>query len=460
MTGSAQLDTLPEQTLLEPGDGAGLRPRLRTEAAERLAAHRLRRARQGVEGAELEPRGRTGPTGLTGERGQVAAAVAERFAQTPSYRAMLAEEARRAMEQAAAAAEVALRNAEAVHAAQNELLAELGKWTEPVKFSPQTAAVVGNMVERAKAAPAPVAVVPEVAKAVKEVSAAGLTVRLYEDVGLAAQPAAGQRNKGESADLDQTDLDQTEAQALDDEIAFRQAPVFESYAPQEPAVPIPANLLEFPRQLVAAKKARPRLAEGPLLLEEAVRNPQLRIFEVEPVAATPEPAPAAMEWSSIWLDAHTVTEVIENSEAPTAMLASLLPPQVAPLGMRVMAVAVDTTLVLGAFVLFSAAAAYTAGTVPTGLVAGLASAGTLALLYLAYQALFFSLSDSTPGMRYARIGLCTFSDENPSRSAMRKRILAQLVAICPFGLGVLWVLLDDDRLGWHDRISRMYQRSY
>ena len=32
--------------------------------------------------------------------------------------------------------------------------------------------------------------------------------------------------------------------------------------------------------------------------------------------------------------------------------------------------------------------------------------------------------------------------------------------LLPLGLGLLWSLLDDDRLCWHDRISRMYQRSY
>ena len=31
-----------------------------------------------------------------------------------------------------------------------------------------------------------------------------------------------------------------------------------------PAIPLAANLIEFPRELVAARKARPRLAEGPL----------------------------------------------------------------------------------------------------------------------------------------------------------------------------------------------------
>ncbi len=449
MVGSAQVDILPEEAEASvPGPRAGLR----AEAAERLAAHRLRRAGHGAReaAAAQEMRGKA----ARGQRGHVAAAVAERFAQTPSYRAMLAEQARQAMEQAAAAAEVALRTAEAVHAAQNELLVELQKWTEPVAFSAQTAEVVGPVVVAAT----PLSAEPAAHAPVKEVSAAGLTVRLYEDVGKVAAPAVARRRNVTAATDEQ---EARELGELDEEIAFRQAPVFEPYHAPEPAVPIPANLLEFPRQLVAAKKARPRLAEGPLLMEEAVRNPQLRIFEVDPKPAVAEAAPAAMEWSSIWLDAHTVTEVVESPDAlPTTMLASLLPPQVAPMHLRLIAAAVDGLLVLGGFVLFCGAAAYVAGSVPTGLLAGLIAAVAIGLLYLSYQALFFWLSDSTPGMRYARIGLCTFSDENPSRSAMRKRILAQLVAICPLGLGVLWMMLDDDHLGWHDRISRMYQRAY
>jgi hypothetical protein len=43
---------------------------------------------------------------------------------------------------------------------------------------------------------------------------------------------------------------------------------------------------------------------------------------------------------------------------------------------------------------------------------------------------------------------------------MRKRLLAQIVAALPLGLGLLWAVFDEEKLGWHDRISRMYQRSY
>src|ERR1035441_3755749 len=56
---------------------------------------------------------------------RIAAVVAERYAHTQSYRAFLAAEAERAVQQARAAAEVATLNAQAVAAAQQSLLDSL-----------------------------------------------------------------------------------------------------------------------------------------------------------------------------------------------------------------------------------------------------------------------------------------------------------------------------------------------
>ena len=134
-----------------------------------------------------------------------------------------------------------------------------------------------------------------------------------------------------------------------------------------------------------------------------------------------------------------------------------------------MAGIVDGCIIATAFLAFVAVFAITVGklsgapaTAPriTPQIAGITSAVTLIALTLLYQLLFFIFSEATPGMRYARIGLCTLDDNNPTRSAIRRRILATVLAACPLGIGFLWAWFDDDGLGWHDRISRMYQRSY
>jgi hypothetical protein len=63
-------------------------------------------------------------------------------------------------------------------------------------------------------------------------------------------------------------------------------------------------------------------------------------------------------------------------------------------------------------------------------------------------------------MLYARLGLCTFAETNPTRREVRRRLWATAIAVSPLGLGMLWMALDADRLGWHDRLSRMYPRAY
>ncbi len=444
MTGGAQLEVQPEEEgsfALAPTT-AETPSALKLEAAERVAEHRRRRARMGVAAAVSQTAERSGSRRESQK--SVAAAVAERYAQTPSYRAFLAQEAERASQQAAAAAEIALRNAQAVAAVQQELLAELDKWDAPQAFTASTAAVA---VKDAVSKDRPV----------KQVSTAGLTVRLYEDLGRSADVLPTRNLRKPEV------VNASEARALDDEIAFRQAPVFEDYRSGEPSTPLPANLLEFPRQLIATVKARPNLALGPLREESGPRSPQLRIFEVEPeqIATAPEPVSMAPEWCSIFLDAHVVTEAVEYPELPVPeLLPSLLPPQTAPMQQRLMAGAVDCLLVLASFVASVAAFAWMAGPIVFAPALGIAAGALLVGLYLAYQLIFFTMSDQTPGMRYARIGLCTFSDENPTRRAMRKRVLAQVVAVAPMGLGLAWALLDEDRLGWHDRMSRMYQRAY
>jgi uncharacterized RDD family membrane protein YckC len=467
---------------------------LRQQVAERLAAHRSRRPHsEPIHSQPINPRQRSS---------KIAAAVAERYAQSKSYQAYLAEEAERAVReaeeaarQARAAAEIAARNAEAMAKAQYELLTELEEYSDPIPAP--DARLHAPAATRPRSRAEWVAEEPELefeAPAALELEAPAeppvYTVRHVADLRRPATSGEPVRREEEI----EIAVDPAEANFLDEEIAFRQDPIFE---PVEAPTPIPANIIEFPRELVAPRKARPRLAEGPLLDEPAHSDPsQLRIFEVEAEQISDEPASdaAAPEWTSILLDAHPRQQgsfydipsqplsaayagspYAPGADASAAQHLQLSPEtehlyatplEVAPVSLRLMSAMVDLCIVVAAFMVFAGVAVTTtAHLIPGGIqmavpTAAISTAGSIALLGLLYQLLFFTFSDATPGMRYARIGLCTMSDENPSRAAMRRRIFALVLASASLGLGVLWVLLDDERLGWHDRISRMYQRSY
>jgi uncharacterized RDD family membrane protein YckC len=450
---SAQRDLLPLDEAQSQTEAVPFA--LKEQAAQRLAQHRARR----TQSAPGRAPSNVAPTPTRAHVSRIAAAVADRYANSQSYRAFLAEQAEAAIRQAEAAAQVAALNAQAVADAQNQLLDELDQWAliPPSQSAPAAPRITESNTSTSVANS-------------RIAQAAPLTVKLYaEDQVVLPQselPVISKRFPPEAKP------DESEALALEEEIAFRQAPVFEDMGPP---IDIPANLIEFPRQLVAPRKARPRLAEGPLREEadhathQDPQSAQLRIFEVEPdqVSNAPVIESVSPEWSSIVLPAQPASTAIQAT--PEAPFQPIPAPQTASFSLRLMASIVDGCIIGSAFLAFAAVVAITVGKLAGGpasapritpQIAAITAAVTLLALTFFYQFLFFTFSEATPGMRYARIGLCTLSDDNPTRSAMRRRILATALAACPLGIGFIWAWFDDDGLGWHDRISRMYQRAY
>lgn len=287
---------------------------------------------------------------------------------------------------------------------------------------------------------------------------------------------------------------------------------------------LPSKLIEFPRELVAAHRARPHLAEGavheqvPVVSE--LEPPQLRIFEVAPdeIAAgsvesrtdaapgnstsaetrsetQPVESPAGtrvqrssasarstataratapaidhetkpattrsfkgLEWASISLDRETTAARPRIEPSVAEFVPFLVDP--ASIDRRVMAFAVDFAAVSAGFLGFLAVFAACTPHLPKGLTAVALGGVVYVALWVLYQMLFFSLSGATAGMLYARIALCTFDDQNPTRDALRRRLAAWWLSCLPLGLGSLWCFLDEDNLSWHDRMTRMYQRTY
>jgi uncharacterized RDD family membrane protein YckC len=229
--------------------------------------------------------------------------------------------------------------------------------------------------------------------------------------------------------------------------------------PVEPELPIHANLIEFPRELVATRKIRPSRAEGPFVVEGSGR--QLSIFEVDPGdlstgaeagAATasvwPEP-----DWSGIALEAEPQEEAVTQDDPP-----EMLAPQLAPIGNRLLAALTDGALIAGIGLGSSLAVAASFGHPLAAKIVEVTTALALLLAGLVYQTLFLTLAEATPGMRWVGLSLCTFDGQIPTRAQLRSRLGALLLSIVPVGLGIAWSLFDEDRLCWHDRLSRTYLR--
>lgn len=432
-------------------------PAWKQEVNARLSAHRSRRM-GGADRQPALPGLETDNSNTQSRASRVAARVAERYSKAPTYSEMLAAEAAAAARAASAAAEAAKE----AHAAAQAILAGLDM---PGHASDHDFADH----DRDHDWPAPaLEVVPPPAPE----PPAPEPIRYHVNPQSLPEPRRLERPAASAP-----------ARPRISEIVdpFEDAMVV-------PAQPLPARLIEFPRELIAARKARPRIAEGPLRESGTEpENSQLRIFEVEPEAISKEPVvePVLPEWHSIRLDARPVEEekIAEQAPAravqsqaagtplsprrtardlshPYAALLEMLPLHVAPMEDRMMAAIVDSALVLVAFLLFVLVFVACTAHPPTGKAGMVAGAAVLVGFFVLYQWLFFTFSHGTPGMRYAKIALCTFDDENPTRQAMRARVGGLLLSALPLGLGYLWALFDDDRLTWHDRMTQTYQRSY
>lgn len=447
------------------------------EVNRRVAAHMNRKPSLA---AEDEAAQENRP--IAGSRAaQAAARVAARYANAPSYSEMLANEARAVVQAAEAAARAALEaqaaaqsvldsleavvSAESVqdqmhrtasvHIFPGELADGRGledQESEPIDIHPD------YRIEQ-PAFPALELPQPAASRSVRPAEGEPFAILWEPDLPVRrAEPVAARARHGEDLfDVGIPDWPETGSPAPD----------AEDFEMVEPAQPIHANLIEFPRELVATRKVRPRLVEGPLAAGE--QGSQLSIFEVDPGAISLEPEPVhvvienaspawnAPEWSGIRLDAQPAEELLPE---PPPEVRSAPGIELAPASRRLLAVVVDAALITGALMTAGFVAASKSAELPGLRTIEIGSACALLIAGALYLALFFTLAKATPGMKYAQIGLRTFEGQVPTRAQRGARLGAMLLSVLPVGLGLGWAIFDDDHLTWHDRLSRTYLRRY
>lgn len=419
----------------------------------RLAAHRNRRG-QGAAPESAPVESRT----LNSSRAAMAAArVAARYAQAPSYSEMQATDAEVAVRAAQIATQVAL---EAQAVAEAKLASLEAAFCEAPVPAPE---LVRAPEPATQALSEPVwEPFPETAEPVLSAAPAAepeedraFGVRWEPDLPVRSQEFSATR-ASVGRDAFEIPTEDWWSPAMPELVA---APTIEEV---EPAQPITANLIEFPRELVATRKVRPRRAEGEFAAAHGM-DAQLSIFEVDPgtIAAEPEALPvaesqsAAAEWPGMQLEEHPLPDHAAEAVAPARYASAL---QLAPMNRRLMAAVVDGALITGLFLAAVLLFGSHMSELPPMKQIEIGSAIAWAVIAMLYQIFFFAAAKATPGMKYAGIGLCTFDDQYPTRGRALARMAAMLFSIAPMGLGIAWALFDDEQLSWHDRISKTYQR--
>ena len=142
----------------------------------------------------------------------------------------------------------------------------------------------------------------------------------------------------------------------------------------------------------------------------------------------------------------------------------LAPPQssiicdapVAPVSLRVQAALVDGVLVAIAWSLAAALFRFLGGQlVPDKHIAPFLLLA-IATVPFAYKLLWTFAGRDTLGMRSAGLQLVDFDGNSPSQVRRYQRLLGNLLSFLAAGLGMVWVLVDEDGLAWHDHISSTF----
>ena len=200
-----------------------------------------------------------------------------------------------------------------------------------------------------------------------------------------------------------------------------------------------ARILEFPRSAAPPPVFPPPVFDE--LAEPVVDRP--RILEV-PELELPPPA-----LGGILMD--PVAEP-EKERRPGFEL----PLQAAPFSRRLLAGAIDSLLVVTAFAIFAYIFFRITSIVPAPQQAAGISVSLIALFWIAYQYLLLVFTGTTPGLKLARLQLSRFDGSAVPVRIRRWRVLASVLSGLSLALGYAWCFLDEDRLCWHDRITRTY----
>jgi uncharacterized RDD family membrane protein YckC len=129
---------------------------------------------------------------------------------------------------------------------------------------------------------------------------------------------------------------------------------------------------------------------------------------------------------------------------------------VAPAMLRLQAAAIDAALIglgcafgVGLFAYVGGGIALNRHTIPFLLLA-------LATVPFAYKMLWTIAARDTIGMRASGLKLVDFDGHSPSPRRRYQRLFGSILSLLAAGIGLIWSLVDEDKLTWHDHISSTF----
>lgn len=231
-------------------------------------------------------------------------------------------------------------------------------------------------------------------------------------------------------------------------------------AVQQVVIPRTRKIIRFPIQPAMATSYPPAgCSPEPEIAPPEYTAPPRIVEQAEDLTCEPE---TAAEFERIApLEPAQQLELLPSFEDiqlepghHSAKIETEVVPHPASLQQRFFAGLVDIIVVVLAAASFDLTFVRLAEDDPHSRMALLCGLAVSAVLWVLFQYLFLVHGTGTPGMRLAQLELATFEGRPASAWACRCRALASTLSALSIGLGYAWALVDEDQLGWHDRITR------
>jgi len=253
--------------------------------------------------------------------------------------------------------------------------------------------------------------------------------------------------------------------------------VFGAAAPQLEAVPAPESLpLDPPSRtgyqpsLFTDAAGGPKVIPIPRLIP--IRSPSRparsggdsHAFREGAKLASPRSSPRKLDHSQQKLEFSQAGSVHHDSFHPHADRGAATQVEAviycdAPVALpthRVIAAAMDLSMILIALGLFVATFILCGGSIVLGKQNVVFFGGVTFVLAIFYRFLWCLAAGDTPGMRFAGLRLVNFDGRAPDRDQRSLRQVASLLSFLSVGLGLVWALVDEESLTWHDHISKTF----
>lgn len=147
-------------------------------------------------------------------------------------------------------------------------------------------------------------------------------------------------------------------------------------------------------------------------------------------------------------EAHSLHKAVQASvycDSPVAIAAHRAMAAAIDLGLAVVALGVF----LATFRLAGAEFVLTKATGPYYIAAAV-------LISIFYRVLFCLANVDTPGVCWTGLRIVDFDGRTPSQKHRWYRLLGGFVGSIGAGIGLLWAMVDEEKLTWHDRISNTF----